>query len=96
MATVNVVFFNEFYKQGVAVIGEVISAEDITSSGTSQASTGASTGQDMVKVTALGGNVRLNFGASPTALATGNMLLLENDFVVLKLQDGYKVAVIDN
>ena len=96
MATVNIVFFNEFYKKGVAVIGEILSAEDITSSGTSQTSTGSSTGADMVKVTALGGNVRLNFGTSPTALATGNYLLLENDVAYFKLQDGYKVAVIDN
>lgn len=96
MATVNVTFFSEYIKNSVAVVGEIVASEDITTSGTSAATTAASNGATLCRVVALGGNVRLAFGSSPTATATDSFLLLENDVAYFRLEDGFKVAAIDN
>ncbi len=105
MATVNIVLSRMW---GVSMCGTNLpvidgnakSAQSLTSSGTSQASTPVSAdpqrgAYNIMRITSSGGNVWAKFGSSPTAAAGSDWLLVDGvsyDFVV---RPGDKVAIID-
>lgn len=96
MATVNVIF-GKMTPRGVLMGAQPSSIEDITSSGTSQATTATASTGDAAQVTVTGGAVRVAFGPSPTATATDAILILDGQTREFGgLQSGDKCAVIDN
>lgn len=74
-------------------------AEEVTSSGTSQATTLASSDNynyEFWDIVVSGGNVRLAFAASPTAAADSGWLILDGERVQFGASgSGERVAVID-
>jgi hypothetical protein len=99
MATVNIKFFRpDLLGEAVATYSEnsTVVNEVITSSGTSQETTGSATnGNTHIRVVATGGNVWLTFGEDPTAVTATGHLLIEGIPEVFAVPAGYKVAVID-
>lgn len=101
MATVNLTFGTVAADHGPIrpPLLNITSAEDITPSGTSMQSTAsggaAQWGQpQVVRIVVSGANIRLKIGPNPTAVNTGDTLMLDGateDFF-LKLDD--KVAVV--
>lgn len=70
--------------------------EDITTSGTSAASTMVAQAGDMLTVGASGGSIRIAIGPAPTALSNGGMWVADGQRVDIgPLSRGDKVAVID-
>lgn len=95
MATCNIAFITPSKFEGFGVIGNVRSSENITTSGTSQASSASSVGNELVRVSVTGGSIRVLVGANPTA-TTASILVLENTTEYFDTKNGDKVAVIDN
>lgn len=98
MATVNVNYFRPaIVKEAAAVMGVSDNVNQVlTSSGTSQATSGSATGErNYVRVVATGGNVYLAFGAAPTAVTAQGHLLIAGIPETFYLEDGQKVAIID-
>lgn len=97
MATVQVTFGAAM--DGIRPVHAAVpdAKEDITSSGTSQATTITSAGPHQVcKVTSVGGAVWVAVGASPTASAGNDHLIPDGATLDLGfLQAGWAVAVID-
>ena len=98
MATVGITFgaAMDGFKPVYAGLPEV--SETLTSSGSSQATTGAITHPDQIaRVTTSGGAVWVKTGAaSPTAAAGDDYLLPDGGTIDLgRLQVGWKVAVVD-
>ena len=99
MATVNIVFA----QVGGAGIdsrlgvyqGHGAESEDITSSATSQQSTGVAKDQTFIRITTTGGAIRILTGVNPTAL-TSSILVLDDTTMDLAVRKGDKIAVIDN
>lgn len=71
------------------------SNQTFTSSGTSQATTGAASNNDIVQIIVDGGNVRVINGTSPTAVANDTCQLLTPNTYHFSIPVGHKVAVID-
>lgn len=94
MATVTITFFKPAMYEGFGVIGDVVSTEAITSSGTSQQSSVSSDGYDICRVSVSGGDVHILNGANPTA-DTDDMLLPAGSTEYFKLSDGDVVAIIN-
>lgn len=101
MATVNIVLTSARTKQTGGDLMPVADAEyaaqaDITSSGSSQqANITASNNQQAWVITAAGGNVRVAFGANPTAAAGAGWLIVDGQTRDFGARHGQKVAVIN-
>jgi hypothetical protein len=98
MATVNITYFKPAVIQETAAIIDPVDAvpQSITSSGTSQSTTGTATaGRNYVKVSSSGGDVYLAFGTNPTAVTAVGFVILSGSSEIFHLQDGWKVAVIN-
>jgi hypothetical protein len=93
---------NEFTSVGFAkgstipaYAGDQTDQTAITTSGTSQQSAAFSTATNLVRVTSVGGAVRIKFGSNPTATATSLYLADGDSFNYCTSGQAYKVAVID-
>lgn len=97
MATVNVAFCKVSDFNGTAVANsENIIGESITTSGSSQQSVGSGTASHrVVRVSVTGGNIWISIGASPTAAAGNEILLIDGSTEYYAVNIGDKVAVIN-
>ena len=97
MGTVNIVFASHGGPSNAAPVynGTPHGVENITSSGTSQATTATAPTSGTVARIASTSDVYVKTGASPTAAAGSDFLVLGGTTLDLFLQVGDKVAVID-
>ena len=96
MATVHVTFCAAVDGPAPVVAGVPEAKQTITSSGTTQSTTIAAAPGNICQITATGGNVWAAFGASPTAAAGSDHLIIDGQTREFGfLAPGYKVAIID-
>jgi hypothetical protein len=99
MASFTINEFNDIgYKQGSVVPAHAGTQTDqtaITTSGSSQQSAAFASTTSLVRVSASGGAVRVQFGANPTATANSLYLKDGDSFDYASLGIASKVAVID-
>lgn len=94
MATVNVVLTQSNSNKPIPR-GSVRASEAITSSGSSQQSTGVAQGGEIWSITVSGGNVWVRMGSNPTAAAGDDWLLVDGTTRDFEASANEKVAVID-
>lgn len=96
MATVQITFGAAM--DGIAPVVAAVprAAEDITSSGTSQASAITAQRGEKCQITASGGAIWVKFGSAPTASAGNDHLITDGSTREFGfLETGWKVALID-
>ena len=94
MALVNITFCRPAQFEGFGLIGDIVTSENITSSGTSQASTNSALSGTCARVAVSGGDVHVTTATAPTA-TTSHMLLVDGSVEYIFCPYGHKVAVID-
>jgi hypothetical protein len=100
MATVNIVFGTRLRQGGDTPVLIKLAQENITSSGTSAATTAAANASfaspgTVAQITVTGGNVYVDHGETPTAVAGSGYLILDGQTRDIGLNPNDKVAVID-
>jgi len=96
MATVRVTFRSAVSVGGSSVASKPRVSEEMTSSGTSAASTITALAGEVARIVVSGGPVSVVVGTSPTATAAGGDLVLDGMMIEIgALADGDKIAVID-
>ena len=101
MATVNIKWFRPtILGAATAVYGiDIYPPETFTSSASSQVTTNAApnTGEGvvLVRVVAVGGDIWMTIGKTPTAVTQTGTLLLDGIPEVFKLEKGDKIAIIN-
>lgn len=95
MATVNIVFARAMERQTPVASMPPFSKEDITSSASSVVSANSAPNDAVCIITVTGGNIRAAFGPSPSAVASGDILITDGQTREFMLPQGHKVAVIN-
>ncbi len=96
MATVVVNFGAAMGAGAPAYPPTVQAGESITSSGTSQPTTGSANSGDFAHITSIGGAVWASFGSSPVASAGTTWIIADGETKLFgPLKDGDKAAIID-
>ena len=95
MSTVNVSFITVSREAGFGVIGDIVSSENVTSSGTSAATSNSATLGAKVARISTDGDIRIAVGTAPTATTSG-LRVLANTVEYISVEAGEKIAVIDS
>lgn len=95
MATVGITFAYRGVENVPVLRGVPSGAEAITSSGTSQQSSGSAIVDEYVTIAVSGGAIWAKLGANPTAAAGDDWLIPDGGIITLQASAGDKVAVID-